>query len=130
MRRREFIIVLGGAVVAWPLAGRAQQTGKTYRVGLIVTTSPVSEMVGPDPIHPLVRTFVHTLRALGYVEGQNLVLERRSAEGKVERFGEIAADLIRHGIDVIVVPNILVAKEMIRLTTTVPIVLASRLAHL
>src|SRR5262245_63916784 len=81
--------------------------------------------IGPDPIHPLVRTFVHTLRALGYVEGQNLVLERRSAEGKFERFGEIAADLIRHGIDVIVVTNILVAKEMIRVTNTVPIVMAS-----
>lgn len=103
MRRREFITILGGAVVAWPLAGRAQQTGKVYRVGLIITTSPVSEMVGPDPIHPLVRTFVHTLRALGYVEGQNLVSERRSAEGKFERFGEIGADLIRQGIDVIVV---------------------------
>src|SRR5262245_1825165 len=124
MRRREFIIVLGGAVVAWPLAGRAQQTGKVYRVGLIVTTSPVSEMVGPDPIHPLVRSFVRALRALGYVEGQNLVLERRSAEGKFELFGEIAADLIRHGIDVIVVTNILVAKEVIRVTNTVPIVMA------
>jgi len=75
MRRREFIIVLGDAVDAWPLAGRAQQAGKVYRVGLIVTTSPVSEMVGPDPIHPLVRTFVRALRALGYVEGQNLVLD-------------------------------------------------------
>jgi len=127
MRRREFITLLGGAVVAWPLAGRAQQTGKVYRVGLIITTSPVSEMVGPDPIHPLVRTFVHTLRALGYVEGQNLVLERRSAEGKFERFGEIAADLIRHGIDVIVVSSILVAKEMIRVTNTVPIVMASNI---
>src|SRR5262245_46364908 len=64
--------------------------GKSLWVGLIVTTSPVSEMVGPDPIHPLVRSFVRALRALGYVEGQNLVLERRSAEGKFERFGEIA----------------------------------------
>src|SRR5262245_2406933 len=127
MRRREFITVLGGAVVAWPLAGRAQQTGKVYRVGLIITTSPVSEMVGSDPIHPLVRTFVRTWRALGYVEGQNLILERRSAEGKFERFGEIATDLIRHGIDVIVVSSILVAKETIRVTNTVPIVMASNL---
>jgi hypothetical protein len=124
VRRREFITILGGAAVAWPLAGRAQQTGKVYRVGLIITTSPASEMAGLDPIHPLVRSFVHALRALGYVEGQNLVLERRSAEGRFERFGEIAADLIRLGIDVIVVTNILVAKEMKRVTNTVPIVMA------
>jgi putative tryptophan/tyrosine transport system substrate-binding protein len=46
---------------------------------LIFTTSPVSEMAGPDPIHPVARSFVQGLRALGYVEGQNLVLEHRSA---------------------------------------------------
>ena len=94
MKRREFIALVGSAA-AWPIQVRAQQAaGKVYRIGLVLTTSPVSEMVGPDPTHPPVRTFVHTLRALGYVEGQNLVLERRSAEGKFERFGEITAELV------------------------------------
>jgi putative tryptophan/tyrosine transport system substrate-binding protein len=78
MKRREFITLLGGAAI-WPVAARAQQAGKVNRVGLIFTTSPVSEMAGPDPIHPVARSFVQGLRALGYVEGQNLVLEHRSA---------------------------------------------------
>jgi hypothetical protein len=85
MKRRDFISLLSGAA-AWPLAARAQQAGKVYRVALVFTTSPVSEMVGPDPIHPLARTFVHSLRTLGYLQSQKLVLECRSAEGKFERF--------------------------------------------
>ena len=88
-------------MVVWPLAARAQQTGKVYRVGLIVTTSPVSEMAGPDPIHPADQSLRAGLRDLGYVEGQNLVLERRSAEGKFERFGEIVAELVGRRTDVI-----------------------------
>ena len=122
MRRREFIGFLGGAAVVWPLAARAQQTGKVYRVGLIITTSPVSEMAGPDPINPAVRGFVHALRDLGYVEGQNLVLERRSAEGKFERFGEIVAELVGRRTDVIATLGV-VAKEAKRVTTAVPIVM-------
>ena len=67
-----------GALLA-PISSHAQQPGKMYRVGLIFTTSPVSEMAGPEPVHPLARAFLHTLGSLGYVEGQNLVFERRSA---------------------------------------------------
>jgi putative ABC transport system substrate-binding protein len=70
-----------------PLAVEAQQVGRVYRVGLIVTTSPLSEIAGLEPVHPSVRAFVQGLRALGYVEGQTLILERRSAEGQFERFG-------------------------------------------
>jgi putative tryptophan/tyrosine transport system substrate-binding protein len=80
MKRREFITLLGGAA-AWPLAARAQQGGKVHRVGLIATMSPVSELAGPEPVNPAVRAFVQGLRVLGYVEGRNLILERRSAEG-------------------------------------------------
>ena len=71
----------------WPLAALAQQAGKVYRVGLIITTSAVSKLNGPEPVHPPTRAFVQGLRALGYVEGQNLILERRSAEGRFERLG-------------------------------------------
>ena len=73
MNRRAFITLLGGAAAAWPLGARAQQTGRVYRVALVFTTSPVSEMVGADPIHPLARSFVQSLRTLGYLQGQNLV---------------------------------------------------------
>jgi len=121
--RRDFITLLGGAA-AWPLAARAQQTGRVYRVALVFTTSPVSEMVGADPIHPLARSFVHGLRTLGYLQGQNLVLEHRSAEGRFERFPEIMRELVAIKTDVIVTvanPMTRAAKDV---TGTVPIVMA------
>jgi putative ABC transport system substrate-binding protein len=88
MKRRELMGLLGAAALAWPLAARAQRTGKIHRVGLILSTSPVASMIGADPSNPAARAFVHTLRSLGYEEGQNLILERRSAEGRFERFSE------------------------------------------
>ena len=93
MRRREFIGLVGGAM-AWPLAGRAQQAGKVYRVGIIFLSAPASDLAGPEPVSPSARAFVQGLRALGYVEGQNLIVERRSAEGRYERFGDIVAELV------------------------------------
>lgn len=99
MRRRE-LITLPGGFAAWPIAARAQQVGKVHRVALIFSTSPVSEMIGPEPIHPLARAFVHGLRDLGYSEGRNLILERRSAEGKFERFPEIIGELVSIKADV------------------------------
>jgi putative tryptophan/tyrosine transport system substrate-binding protein len=124
MKRRDFITLLSGAAAAWPLAARAQQPRKVYRVGLIFTTSPVSEMAGPDPIHPLVRTFVQGLATLGYLQGQNLLLEHRSAEGRFERFPEIVRELVASKVDAIVTvanPMTQAAKEV---TGTVPIVMA------
>src|SRR5262249_2738349 len=98
MNKRAFITLLGSAAAAtWPLAARAQ-VGKIYRVGLIFTTSPVSEMAGPDPIHPLARSFVQALATLGYLQGQNLLLER-SAEGRFERFPEIIRELVANKVD-------------------------------
>jgi len=111
-----------GALLA-PISTDAQQPGKVYRVGLIVTTSPVSEMAGPEPVHPPTRAFLHTLRSLGYVEGQNLVFERRSAEGKFERFTEIVAELVRLKTDVIVTVSTPLAQAAKQVTTTVPIVM-------
>ena len=112
-----------GALLA-PISTDAQQPGKVYRVGLIVTTSPVSEMAGPEPVHPPTRAFLHTLRSLGYVEGQNLVFERRSAEGKFERFTEIVAELVRLKTDVIVTVSTPMAQAAKQVTTMVPIVMA------
>src|SRR5262249_13631204 len=122
IRRREFITLLGGAA-AWPFPARAQQ-GRVYRVGLVFTTSPVFEMAGPDPIHPLVWSFVQGLAALGYLQGQNLLLEHRSAEGRFERFPDIIRELVANKVDAIVTvanPMTQAAKEV---TATVPIVMA------
>jgi putative tryptophan/tyrosine transport system substrate-binding protein len=124
MRRREFITLLGGAAAAWPLAARAKPTGRVYRVALVFTTSPVSEMAGLDPIHPLARSFVQGLRALGYLQGQNLVLEHRSAEGKFERFPEIMRELVSIRTDVIVTVTNPMTRAAQDVTRTVPIVVA------
>jgi putative ABC transport system substrate-binding protein len=124
IERRKFLAALGGAAAAWPLAARAQQAGKVYRIGLVFTTSSVSEMAGPDPIHPLVRTFVQGLAMLGYLPGQNLLLEHRSAEGRFERFPDIMRELVANKVDAIVTvanPMTQAAKEV---TGTVPIVMA------
>src|SRR5882724_8974516 len=112
------------SILAAPLAADAQQAGKVYRVGLIFTTSPVSEMAGPEPAHPLVKAFLHELRALGYAEGQNLVFERRSAEGKLERLPDLAADLIRLKVDVIVSSASAAIRAAKQQTSTIPIVMA------
>jgi putative tryptophan/tyrosine transport system substrate-binding protein len=124
MRRREIISLLGCGLAAGLPHGVKAQSSKVYRVGLALTTSPLSEMAGPDPDQPSVRAFVHALRDLGYVEGQNLILERRSAEGHPERYREIFEDLVRLNVDVIVTvaPMIWEAKAI---TTTVPIVMAT-----
>jgi putative ABC transport system substrate-binding protein len=121
MNRREFIAVLGGAACA--TAARAQQLGKLHRVGLIFSTSPVSEMVGLDPIHPFARAFVHRLRDLGYIEGRNLVLEHRSAEGKLDDLPRIIRQ-VTDQVDVIVSPTNLVTQAAKSVTDTVPIVMA------
>jgi putative tryptophan/tyrosine transport system substrate-binding protein len=124
MRRREFIALIGGAAAAWPLRAIAQRPGRVYRVGLVFTTSAVSEMAGRDPIHPLAKSFVQGLATLGYVQGENLLLEHRSAQGKFERFPEIMRELVSIPVDVIVTvanPMTQAAKEV---TGTVPIVMA------
>jgi putative ABC transport system substrate-binding protein len=121
-RRRQFVIA-AGALLAAPLL-RAQQTGRSYRVALVLTTSPIAEMAGPDPAHPVTRAVLHELRALGYVEGRNLIFERRSAEGKPARYGEIIDELIRLKTDAIIPasdPALIRAAQAA--TRTIPIVL-------
>ena len=73
--RTALAVIFTLALLAAPLAGRAQQAGKVYRVGVIFTTSPVSEMAGPEPVHPGARAFVQGLRALGYVLRADEVLQ-------------------------------------------------------
>ena len=126
MRRRDFIMGIAGSAAAWPLAARAQQPAKvTYRVALILTTSPISEMAGSEPIHPPTKAFLHGLRAAGYVEGQNLSFERRSAEGKFEQFSKILTELISQPIDVIMTVGDEMAREAKRVAGAVPIVMAT-----
>jgi putative tryptophan/tyrosine transport system substrate-binding protein len=95
MKRREFITLLGGAAAAWPLAARAQQPGKLPTIGFL----------GPSTLNAMSQwtaSFVQRLRELGWVEGRNVAIEYRWAEGRTERYAEIAAEFVRLKVDVIV----------------------------
>jgi putative ABC transport system substrate-binding protein len=94
MRRREFITLLGGTVVAWPAAARAQQAAKVPVIGALVIGN-----VDPSQFWQLFR---QGLRDLGYSEGQNIRFEFRSAEGEAGRLPELADELVRLNVDMIV----------------------------
>jgi putative ABC transport system substrate-binding protein len=117
MRRRDFITFLGGVAAAWPLAAHAQQTTKAPRIGFLGLSSPsafASRLEG----------FRQGLRDLGYVEGTNVTIEYRWAEGHYERLPELATEIVRANVDLIVThgtPGSLAAKQA---TTTIPIVVA------
>ena len=91
MKRRQFITLLGGAT-AWPLAVRAQQA-KVPRIGALVLTD--------EDGRAFAKELREGLREFGYREGQNYSLELRSADGKADRLGELAEDLVRRKVDVI-----------------------------
>jgi ABC-type uncharacterized transport system substrate-binding protein len=118
MRRREFIALVGGVAVAWARMANAQQAGRIYRIGMLETISPALNTANYDAFH-------QTLRQLGYIEGQNLVIEYRSADGRSERFPALAAELVGLRVDVIVTrgtPAALAAKQA---TVTIPVVMAA-----
>ena len=118
MIRREFITLLGGAVVAWPLAARAQPVSKLPTIGFLGSGTPLTES-------QWVAAFVQRMRELGWVDGRNVVIEVRWAEGRTERFAEIATELVRLKVDVILThntPPVLAAKQA---TSVIPIVFAS-----
>jgi len=110
MRRREFITLIGGAA-AWPLAARAQQVAKIPRVGVIDPTA------NSDP-------FRQGLRDLGYIEGRNIAIEYRSAEGRPERLVAAATELTRLPVDIIVAFGSPATEAAKQATTTIPIVMA------
>ena len=122
MRRIGLAVVLVVNITLAPLAAQTQQAERIYRVGFMFSTSPVSEMMGPDPPHPHARAFVHGLRDRGYVEGRNLIIERRTGEGKVERYREVVAELVQLHVDIIAVASTQVAIAAKQATSTIPIV--------
>src|SRR4051794_12005724 len=114
MRRRDFITLLGGTAVVWPLAGRSQQP-KAARIGALY--------IGLADEGSFKKELREGLRELSYVEGQNIAFEFRSAEGKLDRLPELADELVRLKVDVIValyVPCALAAKQA---TREIPIVI-------
>jgi putative tryptophan/tyrosine transport system substrate-binding protein len=117
MRRRDFIETILAFAAAWPLAARAQSTGKTARIGFLgsATAGGSSQSV---------RALREGLKALGYVEGKNIIIEFRWAEGKYERLPELVADLVRLNVDVLVTHGTPGTQAAKRATTNIPIVMA------
>jgi putative ABC transport system substrate-binding protein len=118
MRRREFIMLLGGGAAMWPLAAPAQQPAKHYRIGMLETISPALNAVHLD-------AFRNGLRELGYVEGRSYTIEYRSADGLGERFPDLAAELVRRGVDLIVARGTPAAMAAKNATETIPVVMTS-----
>ena len=94
MKRREFMFLLAGTIVFPPNLLRAQQSGRIFKIGHL-------EFSTPSNSPHLLGAFRDRLRELGYVDGQNLFIERRYAEGKEERLPQLAAELVKYGVDVI-----------------------------
>jgi putative ABC transport system substrate-binding protein len=117
MWRREFITLVGSAAVVWPLAAHAQQPGKLPTIGYLGAGTSASH-------GQWLAAFVRRLRELGWIEGRTLAIEYRWAEGRDERYAEIAAEFVRLKVDVIVAYSaapVLAAKQT---TSVIPIVFA------
>src|SRR5437879_3834210 len=97
MKRREFITLLGGAGMAWPVAARAQQAQKVWRVGFLVAGTRPAQ-IGSS----IYAGFLRGMRELGYGEGRDFVTEWRFAEARPELYPDLAAELVRANVDVIV----------------------------
>jgi putative ABC transport system substrate-binding protein len=120
--RRAFIGGLALAAVRAADAARAQTPRKVYRVGILSATSSPSDMAGPEPGNPGIRALLGALRELGYVYGEHFVTETVSAEGQIERFPTLAAELARRNVDVILAvgPSLPAVKQA---TSTIPVVM-------
>ena len=115
MKRREFISLIAGAAAAdWPLAASGQQPRRLPRVGVLVGTSPP---------FPFTDAFQQGLHALGYSEGQNIALEFRYTMGRSDRATELAAELVRLDVDVIVTHWTQATRAAMEATKTIPIVM-------
>ena len=115
--RREFIVLLGGAAAMWPLAARGQQAGKVPRIGFLGSATAAGSAKAIESLRTGLREF-------GYVEGANIAVEFRWAEGNYDRLPHLVAELIATNVDVLIThgtPGTRVAKEA---TTTIPIVMA------
>jgi putative tryptophan/tyrosine transport system substrate-binding protein len=118
MDRRTFIGGIAGGLLAAPLAAPAQQVGKVYRIGILETIPASQNAAKLDALRK-------GLRDLGYVEGRNLIIEYRSADGRAERFPDLASELVRLKVDLIVTRGTPAAKAVKSATGTIPVVMAA-----
>src|SRR5262245_7630313 len=113
--RRRFLATLGGAAAAWPLVASAQQAGKLPTLGIIGSGTPATH----SHRYP---AFVQRLRELGWIDGRTVAIEYRWAEGRDERFAEIAAEFVQRKVDVIVTSSTVGVVATKQATSVIPIV--------
>src|SRR5947208_10040284 len=121
MKRREFIALLGGAATAWPLTARTQQPARQRRIAIFhpaIPTARLTETGGGSAW----RAFFAELRRLGYIEGENLIIERYSAEGHHERYADLAREIVNRNPDLIVTGTNPVVIAVTAATSTIPVV--------
>jgi putative ABC transport system substrate-binding protein len=120
MRRRDFICVLSGAA-AWPALARAQQAVTGNRIVWVHPSAPLSDM-REDGRDRAYRAFLEELHRLGHVEGSNLVVERYSGEGRIDRYAELARTVVQHPPAVIFTSGTDMTRELVAATKTIPII--------
>jgi putative ABC transport system substrate-binding protein len=121
MQRREFITLFGGTAATWPITARAQQPAKMKRIAIMSPATKVSDMTANSG-YRFYRHFFDELSRLGYVEGQNFVVERYSGEGRTEHYADLARDVVNTHPDLIFSISTRLALNFKAATTTIPIV--------
>ena len=116
--RRTFVCSVAGGLLVTPLAARAQQAGKVYRIGILEAIPASQNAANLDALRK-------GLREMGYVEGRNLIIEYRSADGRAERFPDLTSELMRLKVDLIVTRGTPAARAAKNATETIPIVMAT-----
>lgn len=114
MKRRDFIDLLGGAACAWPFAARGQQTGKVARIGWLSGSPYIGS--------PMWAAFIGGMHERGWVEGRNFTVEPLYSEGRIERFADLAVEMVRRQVDLIITEGTAPAAAARQATTTTPIV--------
>src|SRR5262245_1123691 len=115
MKRRDYIALCGMAA-AWPVAARAQQAGKIYRIGFLANDPTI-------PTQPAGQAFLNGLRESGFIEGKNVIIERRFAEARLDRYDDLLAELIRLQVELIVTSADNATLAAKRSNTKIPVVM-------
>jgi putative ABC transport system substrate-binding protein len=118
MKRRDFITLLGGSLATWPLAAHGQQGTRIHQVGVLSLGRDDKSDAGL----PMLDAFISGLRELGYIEGQNIALDRRFADGDEHKLSELAQEFVERRVDVIVAQATPAARAARKATSTIPIV--------
>jgi len=120
MQRREFISLVGGTALAWPLAVRAQEAGRMRRIGLLMAIAEADPQVGLN-----LQAFRRALQELGWIEGRNVQIDYRFGAGDIDRIGRMANELVTSQPDLIVTHTTPVTAAVARETRTIPVVFVS-----